>query len=149
MTDTVYVLDEDGIPRPKPKEQDPMPATKKKTTKMNRWTETDIEMLRQAVASAPSARKAFEQVAAETGRSVGTIQQKWYALKRKSDSKPATGRVGASTPSRGRSRSMNPSSVDVRSMDTSSLVAAVAEMHEELRRRQSELAAAMSASSIF
>lgn len=143
-TDTVYVLDEDGLPQPKPQEEEarPVATTAKKRAKQNRWSDTDIEMLMKAVESAASNRKAFEQVAAETGRSVGTVQQKFYSLQRK---KGVTGRVVASPSQRGRTVKPAASRMDVSSLSTDELVGLASEVQSEMARRQKALAEAMGA----
>lgn len=149
MTDTVYVLDEYGLPQPKketdmpPKTDKPKPKTQGKPKParkgLPRWTESEVEMLMTAIKTSPSNLKAFEAVAAETGRSVGTIQQKYYGLKKKNMA------AGGSVPNpvRGRSNASSALPGGVSSMDTDTLVALVTEAHAELRNRQEKLTAAM------
>ena len=57
-------------------------AKPKQQTTIPRWTDEQVELLRKAVASAPSAKAAFDQVAKQLGKSPGTVQQKWYAMQR-------------------------------------------------------------------
>ena len=140
MTETVYVLDTDGLPRKK----EPMTESKKKPSgPLNRWTDAEVAALKAAVKVAPSKRAAFQKVAEKTGRSVGTVQQKWYGMNQTSKAvKGHRGRVGVSKPLTGRS---GQPTIDVRSLDTDALVLLAAAVSGEVQRRQSELAKALSA----
>lgn len=58
-------------------------AKKKESGKRNRWTEEEVHDLMQAVKAHKKQKDAFQEISDKTGRSVGTIQQKYYLLKKK------------------------------------------------------------------
>src|SRR4051812_853549 len=57
-----------------------------------RWTDQEIKVLLDAVASSPTAKAGFENASKVLGKTVGTVQQKYYALKRKENGGRKRGR---------------------------------------------------------
>lgn len=62
----------------------------------SRWTDAEVQALRDAVAKAPTAKAAFDQVAKKIGKSPGTVQQKWYSMQRAAGKGVAAGTKAAS-----------------------------------------------------
>jgi hypothetical protein len=83
-------------------------ATKKPAVKkggsLPRWTEDQIQLLREEVAKGPTAQAAFERVAKKLGKSKGTVQQKYYAMKKASGTPTARQARAAKVPAGGYSR---------------------------------------------
>lgn len=51
-----------------------------KGTRMPRWSDADVKLLLDSVAASTSKLEAFRTVAESTGRNIGTVQAKYYAL---------------------------------------------------------------------
>lgn len=49
---------------------------------MSRWTEEQVALLNDSVAKSSTAREGFEKVSQQLGKSVGTVQQKYYSMQR-------------------------------------------------------------------
>ncbi len=81
-------------------------ATKAKTkaVKSTRWSEGDVQLLRNEVEKGPSAKAAFERVAKKLGKTTGTVSQKYYNLKKSSGAPTARQARGAKVPAGGYSR---------------------------------------------
>lgn len=47
-----------------------------------RWTDAQVRLLLKTVKSSPTAKEAFAVVAEQLGKTPGTVQQKYYAVKR-------------------------------------------------------------------
>lgn len=119
-----------------------MAATKKKPAAkrggaLPRWTPEDIAKLEAAVKTAKSRSEAFQSVAAELGKSAGTVQQKWYQLQRKKSK-----RAARSVAVRRGSVPARQASGKYAQMSSSELLVIAREVRAEIDRRQSELAEA-------
>jgi hypothetical protein len=112
-----------------------------------RWTEAQVKVLRDAVQASPTAKAGFERAAAELGKSVGTVSQKYYALQRSAGktgrrvtTRAASARTaGAARVSKVRTAVADATPADLARMTTDE-VARLAEMvRGEIDRRQAEL----------
>lgn len=116
-----------------------------------RWTEDQVQILMDAVKRSPTAKAGFERASQELGKTVGTVQQKYYALQRKagggrgtrtsgaSSRVRSTGTRGASTRGAG-SRGAGPITRDYLAALTADDLVAVADLvRDEVHRRQQEL----------
>lgn len=110
-----------------------------------RWTDDQVRLLHDAVAAAPSAKAGFEQAARQLDKSVGTVQQKYYALKRSQGPGRRRGPSSQTTPSGTRSAG---SAIDSRSplgsdalarLTVDELTAVARRVKAEVERRRSEL----------
>lgn len=114
-----------------------------------RWTEQQVKLLRETVASSPTAREAFQKVAQELGKSPGTVQQKWYAMQRAagkgrgrgpSPRKASAARHRATSGGRpGRSGSANAGVGDLRALPIDDLIELARDVKAEIDRRRREL----------
>ena len=90
-------------------------------------------MLYDAVERAPKAKDAFEQVAGELGKTVGTVSQKYYNMERKkaegSNRKPS--KAGAQ---------IDTSKSNLKRLETNDLVKLIASAKEVLKDRKEALA---------
>lgn len=105
---------------------------------VQRWTPEQVDALMTAVREEKTAQAAFERVASELGKSKGTVQQKYYAVKKKTT--PARKRaasVKASAPLAPRAVSNGHSNLADMSMGE---FAALAEaVHAEAQRRRADI----------
>lgn len=126
-------------------------STSKRIGRGTRWTEAEVQLLLDTVTASSTAKDAFEQVARELGKSAGTVQQKYYNMKRKAGGPSRRGRRAATTraasaprASRGSASAAirTPSSADLRLLTVDELVALASRVRGEVDRRRSELDAA-------
>lgn len=115
--------------------------------KAPRWTDEQVQMLKDAVDSSPTARAAFESVAKKLGKNVGTVQQKYYNLQKTSGKRRARvlkGRRGVSSPvsrtsSANRGQSTGNGVLDVKALSSTDLANLAQAVASEVQRRQREL----------
>lgn len=109
-----------------------------------RWTESQVQLLRDTVQASATASEAFRKVAHELGKSPGTVQQKWYALQRAA----GTGRSRVSQPLRKSSQQRHratpaaphrAATQDLRALPVDDLIALAREVKAEIERRRKEL----------
>lgn len=115
-----------------------------------RWTEEQVAMLLDTVKGSDTAKEAFEQVAGQLGKSVGTVQQKYYNLQRKASG--GSSRRGAGTRRRAssdsaaasprRSAGGSLSASELRDLSIDDLVSLASRVKNEVDRRRQELEAA-------
>jgi beta-phosphoglucomutase-like phosphatase (HAD superfamily) len=119
----------------KPKAVAPKNGTKRNG---NRWTDEQIAMLKEAVDSAETHKAAFDEVAKKLGKNPATVQQKWYAMQRKSITKRAHTRARAQH----RSIRAQVQSTDLNKLSDTELVALAQAAAQEIRTRREALEAA-------
>lgn len=122
-----------------------------------RWTERQVATLLKAVEASATAKAGFEVAASELGKSVGTVQQKYYALQRKARNdgevvaprrrgRPAgSARRATVTPTTVPARvapSRNGSADELRTLTIDELTSLAHRVKAEVERRRSELDAA-------
>jgi hypothetical protein len=115
-----------------------------------RWTDAQVKQLMETVAASPTAKHAFEQVAKDLGKSVGTVQQKYYNVQKKSGAptKRRRGRPVGST----NQRTATPaprvatasttsilSAAELRTISIDELVSLASRVRAEVDRRRREL----------
>jgi hypothetical protein len=59
-----------------------------KASQFTPWTAAQVQILKDAVAAAPTAVAGFKVAAKKLGKNVGTVGQKWYKLKAETQPKP-------------------------------------------------------------
>lgn len=107
---------------------------------MPRWSEADLKLLGDAVKAEPTRKAAIEQVAKATGRSVGTVSQKFYSMERKrKETKKAAPVPAAAATKPATASNGNPYST-LQKMPVEELVKLQAALKAEVGRRRSELA---------
>ena len=105
---------------------------------MTRWTNAQVQILHDAVIAADTAKAGFAVAAAELGKSVGTVQQKYYALKR------ASGGGRKRQQSRAVNRDAALSLTRMTSLTIDELTSLAHQVKAEISRRQGELERASS-----
>lgn len=132
------------------------PAAKKpvagaKLGRGTRWTDADVKLLMETVSASATAKQAFETVAKSLGKSVGTVQQKYYNLQKKSGAPKRRGRKPGSTNSAatatrratsGGAAGGPYSATAVRALTIDELVSLASRVKDEVDRRKRELDAA-------
>jgi len=108
-----------------------------------RWTEAQVQTLIDAVNASETAKAGFAVAAGELGKSVGTVQQKYYALKRATGGgrKGSHGRAsqGAGGSSAARMYTATPSEAQLRALTVDQLTALAQHVKSEVDRRRIEL----------
>lgn len=118
-----------------------------------RWTEEQVELLLATVSSSRTAKEAFHVVAEQIDKSVGTVQQKYYALQRKAGGgrKPAGRKAGARRAAPARAGSPRvagaasasstslPTTAQLRALTADELVSFARAVKAEVDRRRREL----------
>ena len=125
-----------------------------------RWSEEQVSLLMDTVAANPTAKEAFEKVAAQLGKSAGTVAQKYYNLQKASNGAgrspgrpPRSGaRSGAGavrSAATGNARAARsgglPTPSELRTLTVDDLTGLAMRVKGEIDRRRSELDAASKA----
>ncbi len=127
-----------------------------------RWTEEQVNLLLETVTSSPTAKEAFEKVAAQIDKSAGTVAQKYYNIQKAngggttSGSGARRGRPAGSGTRGGAARSAGrpaggggggslPNAADLRVLPVDDLTGLAMRVKAEIDRRRTELDAASKA----
>ena len=112
-----------------------------------RWTEEQVKLLLDTVRSTDVAKEAFEQVANELGKNVGSVAQKYYNLQRgatgrrkgRSAGPRGGGRAGRAAGASAAQGSVIPSERVLRDVTIDELVTLANSVKAEIDRRSQEL----------
>lgn len=113
-----------------------MPVKKQEPViRLPRWTEVEETALIQAVDNEKSASKAFEKIARETNRSKGTVQAKYYQMRKKSNVAP-TKKKSANTYAQR-------APINLQKLTLEQLISVAEGIHAEIEIRREQLASQM------
>ena len=108
-----------------------------------RWTESQVQTLMNAVNAADTAKAGFAVAAGELGKSVGTVQQKYYALQRAAGGgRKGRNKSAASGSRSGPARATTsglPGPAQLRVLTVDQLTALAQQVKTEVDRRRVEL----------
>lgn len=117
-----------------------------------RWTDQQVRLLLETVATSQTAKDAFEKVAGELNKSAGTVAQKYYNLQKATGAASKSGRgrpkgsasasKSTASASAGRASSATPSAAQLRDVTVDELTSLATRVRAEIDRRREELEAA-------
>ncbi len=106
-------------------------------TAPKRWSDAEVAMMEKRVSESPRAVDGLKAHAEQHGRSLGTVQQKYYTIRRAK----VTDQKAQAKLRREQQRAVKSPSVNVQAMSDDAIMDLASDLKSEIVRRKEELAA--------